>query len=283
MMTGAELCPDRRLPQTLNRKSAMRETRATGLLVQNLIVQHFSNATARALRLAAVGLGIGVVLGIALVTTAGAARAGSDEEDNRSFSEKIMDNIKAGFTTTNMESKGIDYRERSPLVVPPQLDLPPPAAAAREANAPNWPKDPDEKRRKAAIAARKKSLTNTTHELTPAEEEAARASAAASQQPLPQQTFGEKFSTYFGSASKPEIGQFKGEPTRETLTQPPPGYQIPSPNYAYGVGLKGAHKDPAADNKDASNTNSSNTNSNSANAGNTNAGTPNSKESSNKQ
>jgi hypothetical protein len=255
MMTGAELRPDRRLPQTLNRKSAMRETRATGLLVQNLIVQNLSNAPARALRLAAVALGIGLVM------TAGAARAGSDEEDNRSFSEKIMDNIKAGFTTTNMDSKGIDYRERSPLVVPPQLDLPPPAAAARDATAPNWPKDPDEKRRKAAIAARKKSLTNTTHDLTPAEEEAARASAAASQQPLPQQTFGEKFGTYFGSTSKPEVGQFKGEPTRETLTQPPPGYQIPSPNYGYGVGLKGPPKDPAADNKDAGNTNSNNTNS----------------------
>src|SRR6202453_759600 len=265
MMTGAELRPDRRLPQTLNRKSAMRETRATGLLVQNLKVQNLSNAPARAPWLAAVALGIGLVM------TAGAARAGSDdEEDNRSFSQKIMDNIKAGFTTTNMDSKGIDYRERSPLVVPPQLDLPPPAATAREVNAPNWPKDPDEKRRKAAVAARKKSLTNTTHDLTPAEEEAARASAAASQQPLPQQSFGEKFGTYFGSATKPEVGQFKGEPTRETLTQPPPGYQVPSPNYAYGVGVKGPPK-----NKDADNTNSNTTNSNTTNT--------NSKESSNKQ
>jgi hypothetical protein len=135
-------------------------------------------------------------------------------------------------------------------VVPPQLELPPPAAAASQANAPNWPKDPDEKRRKAALAARKKSLTNTTHDLTPAEEEAARASAAASQQPLPQQSFGEKFGTYFGGASKPEAGVFKGEPTRETLTQPPPGYQIPSPNFAYGVGLKEPrNKDKDADNK----------------------------------
>ena len=54
-----------------------------------------------------------------------------------------------------MENRGIDYRERSPLVVPPKLDLPPPAAAA-DVKAPNWPKDPDDARRKAAIAARKK-------------------------------------------------------------------------------------------------------------------------------
>ena len=55
-----------------------------------------------------------------------------------------------------MENHGIEYRERSPLVVPPKLDLPPPAGTAAEVKAPNWPKDPDEARRKAAIAARKK-------------------------------------------------------------------------------------------------------------------------------
>ena len=55
-----------------------------------------------------------------------------------------------------MDNSGIDYRERSPLVVPPKLDLPPPASASAEVKAPNWPKDPDEARRKAMIAARKK-------------------------------------------------------------------------------------------------------------------------------
>jgi hypothetical protein len=224
--------------------SAMRETRATGLLVQNLMMRNLSTTPARALRLAAIGLGIGLVM------TVSAARAGDDEEDTRTFSQKFVDGVKAGFTITNMDSKGIDYRERSPLVVPPQLDLPPPAAVSSEVSSPNWPKDPDEKRRKAALAARKKSVTNTTHELTPAEEEAARASAAASQQPLPQQSFSEKVNNYLGG-TKPEVGQFKGEPVRETLTQPPPGYQIPSPNYAYGIGLKGPHKD--ADNKDSTN------------------------------
>ena len=224
----------------------MRETRATSLLVQNLMDQNLSTALARALRLTAITLGIGLVM------TVSAARAGSDDEDNRSFSEKFMDNLKAPFSTTNMDSKGIDYRERSPLVVPPQLDLPPPAAAASQVNAPNWPKDPDEKRRKAALAARKKSLTNSTHELTPAEAEAARASVAASGQPQPQQSLTEKMNNYLGG-TKPEVGQFTGEPARETLTQPPPGYQIPSPNYAYGVGQKGSvNRD--ADNKDSKET-----------------------------
>jgi hypothetical protein len=224
----------------------MRETRVTSLLVQNLMVRDLSSAPARAPRLAAIALGIGLVM------TGSAARAGSDDEDNRTFGQKIVDGIKAGFTTTNMDSKGIDYRERSPLVVPPQLDLPPPAAAAAEVNAPNWPKDPDEKRRKAALAARKKRLKNISHELTPAEEEAARASAAESQQPQPQLTFTEKMSTYFGGSAKPEVGLFKGEPTRESLTQPPEGYQIPLPDYAYGIGQKEPrNKDKDADNKDS--------------------------------
>src|SRR5262252_7167755 len=87
----------------------------------------------------------------------GAARAGDDEEDDKTFEEKIIEGVMKGIGATNMENSGIDYRERSPLVVPPKLDLPPPAAAATDVKAPNWPKDPDEARRKAMIAARKKS------------------------------------------------------------------------------------------------------------------------------
>src|SRR5882762_2601847 len=114
-------------------------------------VQKSSRALTRALRLAAIALGIGLVM------TAGTVRAQEDDEDDKTFEEKIIEGIMAGIGGTNMENKGIEYRERSPLVVPPKIDLPPPAAAAAaEVKAPNWPKDPDEARRKAAIAARKK-------------------------------------------------------------------------------------------------------------------------------
>ena len=219
----------------------MRKTEATAWTVGEP-----KRALMRGLRLSAVALGIGLVM------TVGAARAGDDEEDDKTFEEKIIEGIMAGIGGTNMDNRGIDYRERSPLVVPPKMDLPPPAGTTADVKAPNWPKDPDEKRRKAALAARKKSVTNSTHELTPAEEEAARASVAASGQPQPQQSFTEKMNNYLGG-TKPEVGQFKGEPTRETLTQPPPGYQIPSPNYAYGVGQKGSlNRD--ADNKDSKET-----------------------------
>src|SRR5438445_12447558 len=112
--------------------------------------QKSSRTLTRALRLAAIALGVGLVM------TSGAARAQEDDEDDKTFEEKIIEGIMAGIGGTNMENRGIEYRERSPLVVPPKIDLPPPEAVKTEINAPNWPKDPDEQRRKAAIAARKK-------------------------------------------------------------------------------------------------------------------------------
>jgi hypothetical protein len=45
------------------------------------------------------------------------------------------------------------------------------------------------------------------------------------------------FSGLFGG-NKAETAPFKGEPTRDLLTQPPSGYQTPSPNFAYGTGPK---------------------------------------------
>src|SRR6185312_5965229 len=112
----------------------------------------------KALRLSA------VVLGVGLLMATGAARAGDDDDDDKTFEEKIIENIMKGIGATNMENSSIDYRERSPLVVPPKLDLPPPASASAEKTAPNWPKDPDEARRKAMIAARKKENKGKTAE-----------------------------------------------------------------------------------------------------------------------
>src|SRR5262249_31358640 len=108
----------------------------------------------KALRLSA------IVLGVGLLMTSHVARAGDDEDDDKTFEEKIIDNLMRGIGATNMDNTGIEYRERSPLVVPPKLDLPPPAAAT-EAQAPNWPKDPDEAKRKAQIAERKKRKKDT--------------------------------------------------------------------------------------------------------------------------
>jgi len=219
----------------------MRQTKASSRMLQ-------TTSLTRALRLAAIALGIGLVM------TAGPVRAGDDDEDDKTFEEKIIEGIMAGIGGTNMENRGIDYRERSPLVVPPKIDLPPPAATSAEVKAPNWPKDPDEQRRKAAAAARKKDNKDPALQsrlLTPAELAAGKTVAptrtnndpvqpGASNNPIlsPSQLgYNGGLSGLFGG-SKTETAPFKGEPTRESLTMPPPGYQTPSSNFAYGTGPK---------------------------------------------
>ena len=218
----------------------MRDTEASGWIVQN---------PWRALKLA------GAVLGIGLVMTMGAARAQDDDEDDKTFEEKIIDSLMSGIGATNMENRGIEYRERSPLVVPPKLSLPPPASAGAEVNAPNWPKDPDIQRRKAAVAARKKENKDPQQAariLTPAEMAVGKTAGPARTnndpiQPGTSQSnpmlspsqlgYTGGLSGMFGG-NKSETAPFKGEPTRESLTQPPVGYQTPSPNFAYGTGPK---------------------------------------------
>jgi hypothetical protein len=211
----------------------------------------------KALRLSA------VVLGVGLLMATNVARAGDDDEDDKAFDEKIIEGIMKGMGATNMENSSIDYRERSPLVVPPKLDLPPPSSANAAKAVPNWPKDPDEARRKAAIAARKKDKADH-RDATQAAQEAARpvmpnqldvartkpdADAIKTSDSLkpgdpggtplsPSQLgFDGRFSSIFGG-NKTESAEFRNEPPRTSLVQPPPGYQTPSPNYLYGTGPK---------------------------------------------
>lgn len=203
----------------------------------------------RALKLSAVALGIGLVM------STGAARAGDgdDEDDDMTFEEKLIDNLMSGIGAKSMEKPGIEYRERSPLVVPPKLDLPPPAETQAK-NAPNWPKDPDEKRRKEAIAARKKATKATENwqaaqPLTPAEMKAGQTAAPerTSNDPIQPGTNSNPSLSpaqlgFTGGlwgmlkGGTPEEKKFSSEPPRQSLVEPPPGYQTPSPNYAYGAG-----------------------------------------------
>jgi hypothetical protein len=229
----------------------MRDTKADGSTVKAP-----REALRRGLRFAILAAGIGLVI------TAGAARAGDDdEEDDMTFEERIVDSFMKGLGGTNMENRGIDYRERSPLVVPPKLNLPPPVSTSAEVKAPNWPKDPDEARRKAAIAAKKKERKKDPREyarpLTPSELNVGKTAAPARTNNDPVQPGvttspilspsqlgfdGGMFGRMF-KGNKEETAEFKGEPPRESLVEPPPGYQTPSPNYAYGTGpMKPLHK-----------------------------------------
>ncbi|MDB5564117.1 MAG: hypothetical protein JWP84_683 [Tardiphaga sp.] len=200
----------------------------------------------RTLRLAAVALSIGFVM------SAGVARAQDDEEDDSSFEDKIIKNIMTGLGGTNMENQGIDYRERSPLVVPPKITLPPPDATA--VAVPNWPKDPDVQQRNAAREAAKRPKGNVLEEarsLTPKEMAMQRSKPTTGAEtttpgdpnknivlsPAQLGYTGGLFKNAFGG-NKGETAEFKGEPTRDSLTQPPAGYQTPSSSFAYGTGPK---------------------------------------------
>jgi hypothetical protein len=211
-----------------------------------------AKALTRAARISAIALGIGLLM------TSHAARAGDDEDDDKTFEEKIIEGVMRGLGGTNMDNTGIDYRERSPLVVPPKLDLPPPQDQPREAKVPNWPKDPDEARRKAAIAARKKDNKDPMYQsriLGPDELNKGRTASSSSGTVTPDSVVpggepgqtailspsqlgfdGKVFNMFKGNTA--EIKPFKQEPPRESLTQPPAGYQTPSPNFAYGTGPK---------------------------------------------
>jgi hypothetical protein len=228
--------------------------------------------TFRALSLAIVPLVIGL--------TAGAARAG---DDDRTFSEKVSDGFYGIIRGTNMDNRGIDYRERSPLVVPPTLDLPPPAASSGESQIANWPKDPDERQRKAIIAAKKKNAPPPSRVLVTTAGSAGQptqpiniAPPAEQEQPVAGTTrpayasdrngtaltdpvydkggdlftggasaisgWGDSIGLggVFGSSKSDTLKVQPGtEPMREALTQPPVGYQTPSPNYVYGLEPKG--------------------------------------------
>jgi hypothetical protein len=209
-------------------------------------------------------------LSLGLAVTAGAARA--EDNDGRTMSEKISEGFYGMIRGTNMDNRGIDYRERSPLVVPPTLDLPPPSAPSGGAQQiANWPKDPDERSRKAVIAAKKKAAPPVARvqaaangsqapqaiNIAPPVEEAApspgttrRADAPVNSREATDPVYDKAGDLFTGGASeladKFGVGDLFGggkksamyepgtEPAREALTQPPVGYQTPSAGYAYG-------------------------------------------------
>ena len=184
------------------------------------------------------------------------APAFAEDDDEPVREDGIINNLMRGLGATD-GSAGINYRERSPLVVPKNLTLPPPEKRRPEAT--NWPKDPDVLERRAAkeaIRKRDKEKENNPYEQIRTQPEADLGQARARTATVaPQPGVSEErrlinegngilspsqlgvTSNLFGlfGAKRNDNVPFAGEPTRESLTQPPPGYQTPSANQVYGI------------------------------------------------
>ena len=208
----------------------------------------------------------GCLLGAALLVPGTPARAG-DNDDGVPIDTKIIRGILEGFGLRRDGSESISYGERAPLVLPPTHTLPPPEnSGAALANNPAWPVDPDVKRRKEEAAQERnvsmnadETLRNEQRPLRPNEiapgpkprttrrtDDGYRASPNGSDDRLLPSQLGTKpgfWGKMFGK-DEPDAGSFTSEPPRTALTEPPQGYQTPSPEQPYGVSKSTAAPKP---------------------------------------
>src|SRR5262245_1101824 len=90
-------------------------------------------------------IGAAVIVGC----TGHAAWAQEEEDEEPLIDTKIMRHILQGLGWQRDDKKGIEYRERSPLVLPGNgKDLPKPVPTTPAAKTAGWPDDPDLKRQK---------------------------------------------------------------------------------------------------------------------------------------
>lgn len=181
----------------------------------------------------------GAVAALAVCGNCSAARAGDDDVSNQSFGDKVMKTL--GLHDPFAPQYGINYSERSPLVVPPTRDLPPPQSS-NAPPAPNWPVDPEIKARaaakkEAAVSPHEDNVIELSRPLRPNELKVGSVNApGTNDQSTPTELGTKKPSVFsFDWLKQEDYGTFTGEPPRVSLTDPPPGYQTPSPNQPYGI------------------------------------------------
>ena len=197
----------------------------------------------------------------ALLIAPAVAFAQQAQDDDDTLEQKVIKNILGGMGV-DVGRPGIDYRERSPLVIPPSRDLPPPQASGASLRNPAWPQDPDRKvvvRTTKANARATPEDPGTDSALTP-DELRRGADARAARVTDPSKTTGSLEEANMGRQMTPtqldskgifnmdalmgrhlnESAKFEREPSRSALTQPPPGYQTPSPNQPYAAGKDGS-------------------------------------------
>lgn len=199
-------------------------------------------------------------LSAAVICLAAAPAVAGDGDNNNdtSFYKATFGRVLEGFGLKSADDdKTINYRERSPLVLPSNETLPPPEKADVVSN-PAWPKDPDVKRRKLIAEEKKGRMTSDQREheqnpLSPSElapgPRPRGVQAVVSGDPdrkdknsdftdiLSPSALGYKgglLGKMFHGGDD-DVAKFTGEPPRTSLTEPPAGYQTPSPDQPYGV------------------------------------------------
>ena len=191
-----------------------------------------------------------VSLAVLAVLAPGAARA--QEEEKSGVWDSITGMVR-GLRFGGSDAD-IDYRERSPLVVPPSRALPAPQTPGT-GKAANWPVDPDLKRKQEAAERRKRGegrfdydtfvATETPSQLNApgpgAPKPAAPGSGRDMEAAVPPSELGSPgFFGLFKRNDPPPA--FTTEKPRKSLTDPPPGYQTPSVQQPYGAPQPGYGK-----------------------------------------
>jgi hypothetical protein len=190
-----------------------------------------------------VALGAAVVALVACAHVS-AARAGDDDMSAKeSFSDKFWKTL--GVKNPGETEYEINYSERSPLVVPPTRNLPPPVV--NQATAPNWPKDPDVAKRKTKkddkpVIQQYDRAAEADRALRPDElNNVSRDPRVVTAPGVPEQSEPANkpkrnlFDFSWMNPNHTETATFTGEPPRASLTDPPPGYLTPSPDQPYGL------------------------------------------------
>jgi hypothetical protein len=209
---------------------------------------------------------------LAMLVFSAAPAFSQEQQDEGTFEEKMLDKVMGAIGLKRGPDASIDYRERSPLVIPPDTrtdinagtmaTLPPPRTD--KITDPNWPVEPEVRQARALAASRKKGdgrtssqiLDDNSRPLPLSEIEKGRTNRVQNNPrgdesgmlPSSWSDLGYKgglLGNMF-SSGKDDTASFTGEAPRTSLITPPSGYQTPSPAQPYALG-KSTYKDKAYD------------------------------------
>jgi hypothetical protein len=190
---------------------------------------------------------------IGLAGNAWAQAQQTQEEDDLDDSilnadKKLLNTILKPLGLGGDSAPPIEYRERSPLVVPKGRDLPPPGKVAKGAD---WPVEPETKARKKESAelgstGRKGQQYDASRPISGTAEVWKNGDTGTWADETKAKKEPDFFKMLFSGSLQgtwEENTKFEGESPRTSLVQPPAGYLTPSPAAPYGATKRGDSAD----------------------------------------